>query len=84
MHRTVSTMLGKQSDRDLPLGGPGSGHYGHAGRPGLRGGSFPADVAVSIEKGRTAVERQTRTYESAHGDEWNPARLDKEMHKRIE
>jgi len=46
------------SDEDLPFGGPGSGHYGHAGRPGLRGGSLPADVAVSIEKGRTAEERQ--------------------------
>lgn len=39
-------------------GGPGSGHYGHAGRPGKRGGSVPGNVAVSIRTGRTAAERQ--------------------------
>lgn len=25
-------------------GGPGSGHFGHSGRPGLRGGSLPGKV----------------------------------------
>jgi len=39
-------------------GGPGSGHWGHAGRPGKRGGSLPANVAVSIRTGKTARERQ--------------------------
>lgn len=27
----------------LVEGGPGSGHFGHAGRPGERGGSLPSD-----------------------------------------
>jgi hypothetical protein len=45
-------------------GGPGSGHWGHAGRPGKVGGSLPADVAVSVATGRTARERQA----AARGD----------------
>jgi len=32
------------------LGGPGSGHHGHAGRPGKRGGSAKTKVAVSAAK----------------------------------
>jgi len=39
-------------------GGPGSGHFGHAGRPGKRGGSVSGSVAVSVATGRTARERQ--------------------------
>jgi len=39
-------------------GGPGSGHYGHAGRPGKRGGSVASNVAMSIRTGRDAVARQ--------------------------
>lgn len=39
-------------------GGPGSGHWGHAGRPGFVGGSVPANIAMSIATGRTARERQ--------------------------
>jgi len=39
-------------------GGPGSGHWGHAGRPGKVGGSVSGSVAMSIRTGRTARERQ--------------------------
>ena len=39
-------------------GGPGSGHYGHAGRPGQVGGSVSGSVAMSIRTGRTASARQ--------------------------
>jgi hypothetical protein len=39
-------------------GGPGSGHWGHAGRPGHRGGSVAGNIAVSLRTGRTARERQ--------------------------
>ena len=39
-------------------GGDGSGHYGHAGRPGRVGGSVPASVAMSLRTGATAAERQ--------------------------
>ena len=37
-------------------GGPGSGHWGHAGRPGKRGGSLPGDVAVSVETARREAD----------------------------
>ncbi len=39
-------------------GGAGSGHYGHAGRPGKRGGSLPSGVALSIRTGRDRASRQ--------------------------
>lgn len=39
-------------------GGPGSGHWGHAGRPGEVGGSLPADMALSVATGRERAERQ--------------------------
>ena len=39
-------------------GGPGSGHWGHAGRPGQVGGSVSGSVAMSVRTGRTARERQ--------------------------
>ena len=45
----------KKREDQAEKGGPGSGHWGHAGRPGKRGGSLPGDVAVSIRTGRTAA-----------------------------
>lgn len=33
----------------IEKGGPGSGHWGHAGRPGERGGSLPSVGGVEIE-----------------------------------
>lgn len=44
-------------------GGPGSGNYGHAGRPGKWGGSLPTKsgregAAMSLGTGRTAEARQ--------------------------
>jgi len=39
-------------------GGRGSGHWGHAGRPGQVGGSVSGSVAMSVRTGRTARERQ--------------------------
>ena len=50
-------MQEQQAEQDQK-GGPGSGHWGHAGRPGKRGGSVPGSVAVSIRTGKTARERQ--------------------------
>ena len=38
-------------------GGSGSGHHGHAGRPGKRGGSLSGSIAVSIRTGRAAAIR---------------------------
>ncbi|MCK9600148.1 MAG: hypothetical protein M0R06_13980, partial [Sphaerochaeta sp.] len=41
-------------------GGPGSGHHGHAGRPGKHGGSLPGDVAMSIRTGLAGTERKVK------------------------
>lgn len=45
--------------KDIVLkGGPGSGHYGHRGRPGIRGGSLPGGGAASnIHAWMTAKRR---------------------------
>ncbi|KKN18321.1 hypothetical protein LCGC14_0956860 [marine sediment metagenome] len=39
-------------------GGPGSGHFGHAGNPPHRGGSVSSGTAVSVVTGKTAALRQ--------------------------
>lgn len=39
-------------------GGPGSGNWGHMGRPGTRGGSASTSVGMSIASGPTARARQ--------------------------
>jgi hypothetical protein len=39
-------------------GGPGSGNWGHAGRPGKRGGSVPKASGMSLATGQTAQQRQ--------------------------
>lgn len=42
-------------------GGPGSGNWGHSGRPGVRGGSAPKSgigAAMSLRTGRDAAQRQ--------------------------
>jgi hypothetical protein len=44
---------------DIEKGGPGSGNWGHAGRPGKRGGSAPASSALSRRTGATRdIRRQ--------------------------
>ena len=42
----------------MQKGGGGSGNWGHAGRPGKRGGSAPQSVAMSLSSGPTAATRQ--------------------------
>lgn len=39
----------------IERGGPGSGHYGHEGRPGERGGSLPGDATAQGEAQDTRV-----------------------------
>lgn len=56
-HRIYSTPIGNDDDSALPLGGPGSGNWGHAGRPGVRGGSAPRSSAMSIKSGRDWQQR---------------------------
>lgn len=46
------------SARKRALGGPGSGNFGHAGRPGQVGGSSPGDVDITfISSMTTPIER---------------------------
>ena len=45
--KTITRPLGLR-EPGLPLGGPGSGNWGHAGRKGKRGGSAPASYQVGI------------------------------------
>ncbi len=54
----VQKQLERIHQEEAQKGGPGSGHYGHAGRPGKRGGSVPGNVAVSIRTGKYAANRQ--------------------------
>jgi hypothetical protein len=35
----------------IQRGGPGSGHFGHSGRPGMQGGSLPGDFHSAEESG---------------------------------
>jgi len=50
--------LGTKDEGVLPLGGPGSGNWGHAGRKGQRGGSLGRSTAMSIKTGQRWRERQ--------------------------
>ena len=42
--------------KNLFEGGPGSGHWGHKGGPGLRGGSLPRSAGVNPSKGKIDFE----------------------------
>jgi len=42
-------------------GGPGSGHRGHSGRPGKRGGSMPGSSAGSSSGGKNMVTFPAKT-----------------------
>ena len=56
----------------IEKGGPGSGHWGHAGRPGQRGGSVSGSIAMSIRTGRTARERQAAAAARGRGGAAKP------------
>ncbi len=58
--RHVSHKLGSQ---DVDLGGPGSGNWAHAGRPGQRGGSQPREGGMSLKSGQDWLRR----YETVKG-----------------
>lgn len=46
------------ADNTVLKGGPGSGHFGHRGRPGLRGGSLPGGGAASNIHAWMAAKRR--------------------------
>ncbi len=53
-------------------GGPGSGHRGHAGRPGKRGGSSPGGGGASPEQVHNKRTEVLRNDVARYlGDEWN-------------
>lgn len=64
-------MTGKVKNRGGKVfnGGPGSGNFGHAGRPGARGGSYPrapkritaGEADKMLEAGVTQTDREGRT-----------------------
>ncbi len=70
MAKVVTTRLGTQ-DGSVPLGGPGSGNWGHAGRKGQRGGSLPKGVAVSIKSYKDAEARRAAAKAGKGGDVGN-------------
>lgn len=55
------------------LGGPRSGNWGHAGRPGKRGGSVSRSVAMSIRTGKDWVKRQREAGGEGHLGDLLPA-----------
>lgn len=62
-----------QALSDLSKGGPGSGHHGHSGRPGERGGSSPGDGSPRIN----TIEDLRSLY---HEKLKNPTELDYASH----
>lgn len=57
MRRKISNPLGTKRDQSIPLGGPGSGNWGHVGRPGSVGGSQPRSAGMTIGKGHDWLQR---------------------------
>lgn len=46
----------------LKIGGPGSGHFGHAGRPGLVGGSAPSKLSSRLNE----IEKNISNHSTEH------------------
>lgn len=57
-------------------GGKGSGNFGHAGRPGERGGSAPAQTGVPVTAGKTGVDLYRAIGESNRRQELDKVRAD--------
>lgn len=53
-------LLAKSLTEEISKGGPGSGHWGHAGRPGERGGSAAGGglATIGAQQAHTALARQ--------------------------
>ena len=57
----VERYFQSRREQQAQKGGPGSGHWGHAGRPGERGGSVSGSVAMSVRTGATATQRRLQS-----------------------
>lgn len=67
---TYAGFLARLGDNgEVRRGGPGSGHFGHEGRPGQRGGSLPSDGETSISEYRQPREPEEPP---TGGRRWNP------------
>jgi hypothetical protein len=63
--------------RLVTRGGPGSGHFGHEGRPGKVGGSQPGDFHEAARKkgGRSSdLHSATEALKVPRTEKWNPVR----------
>jgi len=65
-------------------GGPGSGNWGHAGRPGMVGGSAKRSVAMSIRTGRDWQERQQAAKKMAEAQKASVAGVEGECKRAID
>ena len=65
-------------------GGPGSGHHGHAGRPGKRGGSAPGKTAMYIGPLSSNSEREKRLEKMGFDRPYKTSFLSIETHKFLE
>jgi cation transport regulator ChaB len=80
----------------IERGGPGSGHYGHAGRPGVIGGSTPSyapgtapsdkvmgeeEYYANLEKGRKPAEALAEGETVEGPDDWSPAEPAADFHE---
>jgi SPP1 gp7 family putative phage head morphogenesis protein len=65
----LSVLMGSRSWREVEKyssksvkGGPGSGHFGHVGRPGQVGGSASGEGVQALTNERTQVENELKNY----------------------
>jgi cation transport regulator ChaB len=83
-------------DISILRGGPGSGHFGHAGRPGVIGGSTPSyapgtapsdnvmgeeEYYANLEKGRKPAEALAEGETVEGPDDWSPAEPAADFHE---
>ena len=79
MSRKFSRRLGSQADGALPLGGPGSGHFGHAGRPGYQGESLASGTKAGVAKEAEEATAKKAVDDAAAGSKAEIARLARDL-----
>jgi len=78
MTRRKSLPVWEESERDIDwirskiikLGGPGSGHHGHSGRPGKRGGSAPSSRVYTAAEFGKMYDDFIFSMKNVEGDTW--------------
>lgn len=92
----TTVMESMADDHVVVRGGPGSGHYGHAGRPGVIGGSTPSyapgtapsdnvmgeeEYYANLEKGRKPAKALAEGETVEGPDDWSPAEPAADFHE---